>query len=183
MGHRKKGAGLKRLAELVGTEPPKKDVLKVEAVPIDPIREPIRPVSSSTFSVIDPIDEEDDEVILPFFGSMGRAPKDMKCVIRSEGEDGYKDQRGFSYAQQDGKWNAKIMIVAGGNGPVPHGIKTLGVMRDLFNFAFNHLLGGRIVNQDVEQSSSPPTPALPPPDEPMHLKVLGYLKGERDKPC
>jgi hypothetical protein len=176
MSRRKKGRGRVRLEELIKPElpPEKPEVIKVEA-------KPMRQPSAFQSMMLPRYDEEDDDdVHLPFFGNMGPAPAEMTYKVQTEGDDGYQDQRGFTYSEKDGKFQVQMVFRAEGPGRVPPGFKALSVMKDLMNFAFNQIAGGGIVNQKIEQDAKP---APPPPDAPLHQRVLGYLTGNGDRPC
>lgn len=179
MRRRKKGAGLKRLVELAGVEMPtpvpKSDVIKVNAVPMG------KPPPPMNFG--GPVDER--EIVLPLFGSMGVAPSAMKYKVNTVGDD-YEDQRGMAYQEnQDGTWKMQVMWSAEGSNGMPHGFKVLGKMAQFFNFAANMMIGGdvEVRDQKIDSQAAALPAAKPPGEEPLHMKVLGYLQGERERPC
>jgi len=181
MSRRKKGRGRARLEELIGKDllgpapvPEKSQVIKVEAKPMH------QPSAFQMIASPQYAEDDEDDIHLPILGNMGRAPAEMMYKVETEGEDGYQDQRGMTYSEKDGHFQVQMIFRAEGPGRVPPGFKTLAMMKDLMNFAFNHLTGTGIVNQKIEQDAKQ---APPPPEVPIHQQVLGYLSGNGDRPC
>ena len=147
-------------------EAPKKDVVKVEAVPIGKVSEvsmsgPFDPISTEFPAENNGLIVNEDgpeSLFAVLMGEKENLPDAMMYSVETEGEDGFQDKRGFGYQETDQGWKMEFRWSAHGSGAMPYAFKLLGAMKGVFNQIANLMVDSRINQQTVTNchGSQPP---------------------------
>ena len=126
---------------------PKKEVIRVEAVPVG--------------SAFDPIGIEEDEAredcrVLSLFGCPTEMPDTMSFEAHADGRDGFQDKRVFGYHEGDEGWSFNLQWSARGTGSMPYAFRLLGAMKGVFNQIGNLMMKGHMGSQQVFQGNHLP---------------------------